>query len=149
MNNTRTKEDVRKGNEEYLWSFLREMLAIAGWSERSAKKSLLSEHKGKMRLLSEKAVQIQETIGRGIISMDLKVEIIACDSPFDPAKMDDADGQRGGKGTAPSDTVACTIELGLGYRKSVEGSDEVGISLKPKVLLASFLEEVNAPDART
>ena len=151
MNHASSKEDIRKGNAKHLRGVLRDLLAIAGWSSRSAEKSLPSEYKDKIRILSDKAVQIQETIGRGITSMDLKVQIIACDSAFDPARMDDADGQRGKKDTAPSDTVACTIELGLGYGKSLKGNgEEVGIILKPKVLLASVLEEgeKDAPEAR-
>jgi len=151
MNNVNTKEEIQKANAKHLRAVLRDLLAIVGWSSRDPEKSLPSEYKEKIRILSDKAVQIQETIGRGITSMDLKVQIITCDSPFDPTRMDDADGQRGKQDTAPSDTVACTIELGLVYGKSVKGNrEEVGIILKPKVLLVSVLEEgeKDAPEAR-
>ncbi|KIL64022.1 hypothetical protein M378DRAFT_78867, partial [Amanita muscaria Koide BX008] len=137
------KKESQEANADYLRSTLRDLLTIVGWSSNSPHHDLPSDYKEKMRFLSDEALKLHETIGRGITSKDLIVEIIPCETPFDPTKMDDADRQRGKPDAIPDDTVACTVELGLRYNcaKSGGDSEETGVILKPKVLLASVLVE--------
>ncbi|KAM6502893.1 hypothetical protein JOM56_002870 [Amanita muscaria] len=137
------KKEIQEATADYLRSTLRDLLTIVGWSSNGPHHDLPSEYKEKMRFLSDEALKLHETIGRGITSKDLIVEIIPCETPFDPTKMDDADRQRGKPDAIPDDTVACTVELGLRYNcaKSGGDSEETGVILKPKVLLASVLVE--------
>ncbi|KAM5545517.1 hypothetical protein V8D89_000555 [Ganoderma adspersum] len=97
------------------------------------------------------ALEFQRITGEGIISRDLLILVARLGEPFDPSRMDDewADpkGAHHGNDTHP---VLCTTQLGLVREEKIAtGGDEEGMIatvalLKPKVVLTSFLEEMQS-----
>ncbi|KAM6497409.1 hypothetical protein JOM56_007882 [Amanita muscaria] len=138
----------RKSNKEYLRGVLLKLItAVSGPLQSGDSLDI----KGKVDNITRKALEIHEHVRSGLTSMDLKVYSIPCGTQFDASQMEDSNAPDRRTGKAENDNrhgkVICTLEMGLRYEQRVpsgkqgEFTDETGVILKSKVVLADALAD--------
>lgn len=135
---------------------LSHVLALACWGfAYPAEAAIILEQKFKP--IARAILDLRIALGEHFTSSDLEPFLVEPETPFDPRRMEDALGDdRAGRGRQDSaempagavDIVAATSGLGLLQwvpRGTRRGSGEYQITLLPKVILQSTLNELLQP----
>lgn len=138
---------------------LSDILLVAGLkaAHEHIHEEIMKTFGDKLMIVVRAALALNWVVGRDITSADLEPIVVVCESVFDPAVMEDVNGNGGLK--AEVERVLCTTDLGLQrvVGKSSKSKDGVAalasssvssssqqttttILLKPKVALESMIE---------
>ncbi|KIL64008.1 hypothetical protein M378DRAFT_163717 [Amanita muscaria Koide BX008] len=138
-NTTVSLHENQKVNEKYLTEVLLKLITAVGGSLQS-EVTLPSQYNAKLEGIARQAIELQKIFSKDVSSTGLVTYTIPCDTEFDPSQMEDVKWDDSAIATAPLGRVICTVELGLRCRKRLDSGSEVGVAIKPKVVLAAALE---------
>lgn len=138
-NTTVSLHENQEVNEKYLTEVLLKLITVVGGSPQS-EVTLPSHHNAKLESIVRQAIELQKIFSKDVTSTGLVTYTIPCDTEFDPSQMEDMKWDNSAIATAPLGRVICTVELGLRCRKRLDSGSEVGVAVKPKVVLAATLE---------
>jgi len=151
--------DVLFGLLPHFAQSLSDILLVAGLkaAHKHIQEEIMNTFGDKLTIVGRAALALNWVVGKDITSADLEPIVVVCEAVFDPALMEDVNGNGGLK--AEVEHVLCTTDLGLQRvvgksSKSKDGavaaaSSSVSSSLqqttttillKPKVALESMIE---------
>ncbi|KIL55732.1 hypothetical protein M378DRAFT_173390 [Amanita muscaria Koide BX008] len=135
--------DRQEANKRYLTKVLLRLITAVGGSLENG---ILPPHYNEvLEDIVKTSLELHRVVREDLVPMmELVTETIPCDAEFDPSRMVDTEGDESKTG---SGRVVCTVEMGLRCKKRDElrkkngSSEECGMTMKSKVVLATTLED--------